>query len=217
MRTLSFKATLSTAAAIALLAAVTTASTALADKVLPAAPPRFHYAIAPTGNEARYLVREELVGHEFPNDAIGITHGITGNLVFDTTGKAAEDSSLITIDVVQLKTDQDKRDKYIRENVMETAKYPTVTIVPSYVRGLTGIPPTSGSRPITFGGKLTVHGVTVPTIWHGSATFAGDEITGTMSTSFTFDDIKMKKPSRAIVLTVADTVKLEYDFHLIKK
>jgi polyisoprenoid-binding protein YceI len=217
MRTVSSKASLTLAASFVFVAVSITTPTASAGKVAPPGPMRFHYVVAPTGNEARYRVREVLAGHDFPNDAIGVTHGITGSLVFDTSGKAVEDSSLITIDVAQLKTDQERRDKYIRENTMETAKYPTVTIVPSYERGFSGIPPASGTAAITFGGKLTVHGVTIPTIWHGTANFAGDEITGTMATSFTFDDIKMKKPSRAIVLTVEDTVKLEYDFHLIKK
>jgi hypothetical protein len=34
-----------------------------------------HYVVAPQGNEARYRVREQLVGLDLPNDAIGFTAG----------------------------------------------------------------------------------------------------------------------------------------------
>ena len=116
-----------------------------------------------------------------------------------------------------LKSDKDKRDAYIRDNVMNTDKFPTVELVPSFVKGVGGMPPTSGTRGLEILGNLKVHGSVHPTTWHGSATFAGDEITGTISTAFTFTDVGIKKPSRAIVLSVEDTVKLEYDFHLIKR
>ena len=40
------------------------------------------YTLAPTGNEARYRVREQLVGHDLPNDAIGETKLLAGSIAF---------------------------------------------------------------------------------------------------------------------------------------
>ena len=42
-----------------------------------------HYVVAPAGNEARYFAREQLAGVSFPNDAIGVTKGVSGAIVID--------------------------------------------------------------------------------------------------------------------------------------
>ncbi|MEO7084913.1 MAG: YceI family protein [Gemmatimonadaceae bacterium] len=217
MRELSSKASFSVAAAIAITAAVVAIPVAAAGRVAAPGPVRMHYIVAPTGNEARYRVREVLVGLDFPNDAVGVTKGISGGFVVDTSGKVVEDSSKIIIDVAQLKSDKDKRDAYIRENTMHTDKFPTVELMPSFIKGVTGKPPTSGTRPVEILANLKVLGNLHPITWHGSATFNGDDVTGTISTAFTFTDMGLVKPTRAILLTVEDTVKLEYDFHFTKK
>src|SRR2546426_2033775 len=38
--------------------------------------------LAPAGNAARYRVRERLVGHDFPNDAVGETKSLSGAILF---------------------------------------------------------------------------------------------------------------------------------------
>ena len=39
-------------------------------------------------------------------------------------------------------------------------------------------------------------------------------ITGNAYTGFTFEDFKMQKPSVSVILTLADSIRLEYDFAL---
>ena len=87
------------------------------------APLRF--VVAPTGNEARYRVREQLVNLDLPNDAVGITHNVSGILLVNPNGSIITDSSKITVNVAVLKSDKDRRDNYIKTHTMETAKYPT--------------------------------------------------------------------------------------------
>jgi hypothetical protein len=43
------------------------------------APAQLRYSVAPDGNEARYRVREQLMHHDLPNDAVGKTSAITGD------------------------------------------------------------------------------------------------------------------------------------------
>jgi polyisoprenoid-binding protein YceI len=62
-------------------------------------------------------------------------------------------------------------------------------------------------------GDLTVRGVTHPTTWHVTAHTQGNDIVGTAVTTFTFKDFGMDQPRVPVVLSVADTIKLEYDFH----
>jgi hypothetical protein len=61
----------------------------------PAAPIRF--VIGPAGNEARYRVREQLMGANLPNDAIGTTRFITGTILAYPDGRIVKDSSKIVI------------------------------------------------------------------------------------------------------------------------
>jgi polyisoprenoid-binding protein YceI len=64
-------------------------------------------------------------------------------------------------------------------------------------------------------GDLTVHGVTKPVTWRVTARAADGAYTGTAATSFTFEEFGMRKPRVARVLSVKDTIRLEYDFRLL--
>ena len=173
------------------------------------APLRF--VVSSTGNEARYRVREQLVNLDLPNDAVGITHEVSGVLLVNPNGSIVTDSSRITVNVAALKSDKDRRDTYIKTHTMETAKFPTVQLVPKSFVGLTAKP---GSAPTEFDmvGDLTVHGVTRPTTWKVKAHTEGTDIVGTATTEFTFKDFSLDQPKVSVLLSVEDTIKLEYDF-----
>ncbi len=70
----------------------------------------------------------------------------------------------------------------------------------------------SGS--VTYRCNLTVHGVTRPTKWIVSADFTDSVTTGNASTKFTFSDFGLTQPRVPIVLSIADTIGLEYEFKL---
>lgn len=176
-----------------------------------AAPAKSHYVVAPTGNEARYRVREQLVGLDLPNDAVGVTKEIAGALVFDANGNVVRDSSHITVTIANLKSDKDRRDMYVKRRTLETDKFPTVELVPTMLHGLATKP---SAEPTAFElmADLTVHGVTHPTMWKVTAHADGSDIVGQATTAFTFKDFGLDQPKVPIVLGVQDTIKLEYDF-----
>lgn len=192
-----------------------TPSVAPVEALLPLQAGNRRFVVAATGNEARYRVQEKIVGVDVPNyEAIGKTEGITGALVFNRQGRLVPGQSKITIDVTKLKSDQERRDGYVQRRLLETAKYPTVVLAPTEIRGLTGALPTSGSKTFQMIGNLTVRGVTKPTTWNVTAQFQGGRVTGTAVTEFTFADFEMQKPSVPVVLSLADQLKLEYTFTL---
>ena len=88
--------------------------------------------------------------------------------------------------------------------------------VPTSVRGFTGPLPASG--PVTFEllGDLTVHGSTHPAVWQVTAHSEGQDVAGSATTAFTFKDINLDQPKVPVVLSVADTIKLEYDFRFAR-
>jgi polyisoprenoid-binding protein YceI len=180
------------------------------------APAEVRYIVAPEGNEARYRVREQLMHHDLPNDAVGKTTSITGGIAVSPSGAVDTSASRITIDVTSLKSDQERRDGYVQHRTLETAQYPTVTFVPTSVSGAK-LPLGSTEQSFDVGGQLTVHGVTRPTVWHVKAKSSGNDVTGSGWTQFTFADVQLAQPRVPVLLSVADTIKLEYDFHLVRQ
>jgi polyisoprenoid-binding protein YceI len=179
----------------------------------PAAPRRF--VVAPSGNEARYRVREQLAGFDLPNDAVGVTHEITGAIVLDGGGNVIAKESKFVVGLAALKSDRDRRDGYVRRRILETDSFPTAELVPTALRGLPRTLPDSGAATFELVGDLTVHGVTRSTTWHVTARFAPGQVTGTATTGFTFGDFGLARPRVPVVLSVADSIRLEYDFTLV--
>ena len=176
---------------------------------------RLRYVVAPTGNEARYRVREQLVGFDLPNDAVGATKAITGRVVVESDGKVVKDSSKILIDLSTLKSDKGRRDGYLRRASLETSKYPKAEMVPTALQGVV-VPLAPGtSKTFAVVGDLTIRGVTHPTTWQVTARAEGKDIVGTAATAFTFKDFSLEQPRASVVLSVADTIKLEYDFRFV--
>jgi polyisoprenoid-binding protein YceI len=66
-------------------------------------------------------------------------------------------------------------------------------------------------------GNMTVHGVTKPTTWHVTAEAKNGLVTGNATTQFTFSDFSLSEPRVPVLLSVADSIKLEYDFTLVPK
>jgi len=177
-----------------------------------AKPVRLRYVVAPAGNEARYRVREQLAGFDLPNDAVGVTHDITGRLVVESDGKVVKDSSRIVVRLTNLKSDKSRRDGFLQRRTLETEKYPQVELVPTTFDGLAAPIAAGATKTFSLVGDLTVHGVTRPTMWQVTARADGKDVVGTATTAFTFKDVGLEQPRVPVVLSVADTIKLEYDF-----
>lgn len=221
-------AALAACGALTLVAAASASRTPITAKAADASLPRtsasvhaaptaasIRFVPAPTGNEVRYRVREQLVGHDLPNDAVGATDDVTGALVVDDAGAIVPGESKFTVNVATLKSDRDRRDGYVRRRILQTDSFPTVQLAPAAIQGLPSPLPTSGEHTFQMIGNLTVRGVTHPTTWQVKATFDGNHVTGSASTGFTFADFGLTQPKVSILLSVADSIHLEYDFDLI--
>ena len=163
------------------------------------------------GTVARYKVEEELARQGF-FVATGETTDVAGRIVFDDEGAVVADESSIVIQAGTLRTDSDRRDRYVRERTLLTAQYPEVVFRPTSVEGLPSpIGDASGTVEFTISGDLTVRDQTRPVTWDVTAEF-GDIITGIAVIDITFEQFGMDKPSVAIVLSVEDTIRLEIAF-----
>ena len=175
------------------------------------------FELAAAGNEARYRVKEQLAGVNLPGEAVGATSAITGVVVLTGTGAVVPGTSSFTVDITGLKSDSARRDGYIQRNTLQTAQFPKVELAIKELRGLTYPLPASGELKFELVGDLTVHGVTKPSTWQVTGMPKEGGVAGTATTSFTFDEFGLTKPRVASVLSVDDTIKLEYTFHLTPK
>ena len=186
-------------------------------RAAPPEPGTVRLIVAPTGNEARYRVREQLANRPLENDAIGRTSKVEGAIVVARDGRILSDSSRFVIDLASLETDQPRRDNYVRRNTLQTDSFPTATFVPdsASIRLPAGARLKPGTYTFDLIGRLTLHGVTKPSKWNVTATVAPTgEIRGTATTSFDFDEFNIRQPKIPFVLSIQDTIRLEYDFLL---
>ena len=179
-----------------------------------AGPGQVRWVVSDEGSEARYLVREQLAGFDFPNDAIGATSALSGQLVLEDDGTIVAEQSEFRVDLTTLKTDNDRRDGYVQRRTLETEQFPEAVLVPTEFRGLPSPLPSTGTVSFQLAGELTLHGVTRSTLWEVTANFTSEKITGQAKTAFTFETFGIPVPSVARVLSVADDIRLEFDFVL---
>lgn len=169
------------------------------------------------GSEARYRVREQLAQLPAPSDAVGETQSVSGTIAVMPDGTIMSDQSKILVDLRTLKSDQDRRDRFIGDNVLQVNQYPMAEFVPTAVRGLPLPIPTTGNVDLEIDGDMTVRGVTKPVTWQVSATAAGQEVSGLATTAVKFGDFGMSQPRVASVLSVEDNIRLELDLKLLRQ
>ncbi|MCU1320629.1 MAG: hypothetical protein JWM43_278 [Acidobacteriaceae bacterium] len=164
------------------------------------------------GSSASYRVTEQLTGINFPNDAIGTSPTVAGTIGIAADGSITPGSKL-TIDLRNLKSDQDQRDGYVRNRTLETEKFPLAEFVPTKLQGLPLMIPTQGQTGLQLTGNLTIHGVTKEVTFQGVATYGRDStVAGRAKTSFTFSTFGLTKPTLARLVSVDDKIELEIVF-----
>jgi len=142
------------------------------------------------GSIARYLVREQLARFDLPNDAVGETSTVVGLIKFDSDGGIDSGSSKITVDLRTLKSDEGRRDRYLRTRSLESDVFPLAELVVKELPGLDWPLPQAGETSFQIVGDMTLHGVTRPVTWEATAQF--------------FED--------SVVLSVDETMRFELDF-----
>ena len=167
------------------------------------------FQAVPNASTAGFRVREQLAGVALPNDAVGCTGTLTGQLVIQPNGQLVPGASRFTVDLRDLKSDSDQRDGFIKMAVLQTQRYPTAEFVPTTAQGLPASLPASGSATFTLTGPMTVHGVTRDQTWQVTARREGNGLTGTATTNFKFGDFGMEAPRVPVVLSVMDDIRLE--------
>ena len=165
-------------------------------------------------SEVSYSVREELLGVGFPNDAIGLTKKINGRVVLSNEGKVLPNRTIITVDLASLTSDENRRDNYVRRKPLQPPIYPLAEFNLQSTDGLPSPLPTKGEHSFKLMGELSIHGVTKSIVWDVVARFSENQIEGSATTQFNFEEFEISIPKVQRVLSVENLIKLEMLFQL---
>jgi polyisoprenoid-binding protein YceI len=168
--------------------------------------------IDPSVSQASYTAHEQLVGRTLPSDAVGTSKSVSGSLVLGSDGAVLADQSKISVDLSKLQSNESRRDNWIKNDTIQTSRFPMATFVPREVQGLPIPLPTSGEAKFQLLGDLTVHGVTKPVTWQVTAQFADGAVTGNATTNVKITDFGMTPPKVGPVLSIEDALTLELAF-----
>jgi polyisoprenoid-binding protein YceI len=163
------------------------------------------------GTTARYIVGEQLARQSLPNDAVGETSSVTGAIIFSDDGSVVPGASEIIVGVNSLRSDESRRDGFLRRSSIETSRFPEARFAVTGTEGLAWPLPSEGSASFTLLGDMTIRDVTRPVTLSVDAEFTKDSIAAKASTTITFDQFEMSKPRLAFILSVEDEIRLELD------
>ena len=154
-------------------------------------------------------VREVLAQIRAPGDAVLTATGMKGSFALAADGSFAP-SSKITADLTTLRSDQSQRDGFIKDNTLETRRFPTAEFVPTKTSGL-ALPLAMGDSTFTLTGNMTIHGTTKEVTFDVKATRSGTRLTATATANpdWKFSDFGMSVPRAASVLSVEDHIRVE--------
>ena len=160
---------------------------------------------------ARYRVEEELARFG-RGEAVGESSDVSGAIVFRVDGSVDPDRSRIMIDLRTLRSNEARRDNFLRTRSLESNRFPIAEFVVRDAPGLTLPLPQSGEVIFQLEGDMTLHGETRPLEWDAIAQFGTTSAIGQVRTSFTFATFGMSKPSLIFIISVEDEIRLEVDY-----
>lgn len=181
------------------------------EAVAPAAGAATVYRIDAGQSQARYEVSETFFQGNQLNLAIGRTQGIAGDVLVDFANPANSQIGTIVIDVSQLTSDEGRRDNFIRNNALESSRFPQATFKPTKVEGLPASVKPGDQLTLKVTGDLTVKETTRPVTFEVTLTVDQDKLTGTASTEIVLSDFDAG-PIQLAMLQTEDKAKLVFDF-----
>ena len=153
------------------------------------------------GSEATFTVTEQLARLPLPNDAVMRTTGLRGDVRLDGG------SSVFTINLHQLSSDNNFRDRYVRTRMFPNDRFATFTV--AEIGSMPEAFATGEPIATTVPGRLTIKGEDIPLDFEVEARDDGDVIFIVGRTTFTWDQLKLPKPRARLVVSLEDEVKVE--------
>ncbi|MEZ4863547.1 MAG: YceI family protein [Caldilineaceae bacterium] len=196
------------------------ATAALATASAPVAEGARRFVVVPEESKASYIVHEEFFAGALAKygieagkqEVVGSTQEVAGELELKVDDPAnALVSGRFTVNLPSLATTRSLRDGWIRDNALQSNKYPIAEFVATAIENAPASY-TDGEE-VTFQllGDLTVRDRTQPATFDVTATLTGDTIKGVATTAMQITDFGFDPPSFANTLTVANDLTIQIE------
>lgn len=167
------------------------------------------FRIVPGLSQASYAVDEVFLNENNRLfTAVGVSPAVSGSIVFEPLRPSESRVDEIVVDLRQLTSDSDRRDRALHEKYLDTGRFPFARLARGVIAGLPAL--ITLGTPFSYGitGDFTVHGVTRRTSWRGEATVVGDTLRAIARAHVKMSEFGIEVP-RLLSLRSADDVKLE--------
>lgn len=156
--------------------------------------------------EAHFLV----AGQALPGTVTGITGDVSGEFLLTADDHPAIKSMKVVVDLRMLDSGAPERDDHVRNDTLEVNKYPYAIYTVMDAQVLPGIYSEGQTVSFKLKGSLTLHGVTLPTIFDMQGQLANDMVMGSATTLIHLQDFNMKTPmtTAAVTITVSKDITL---------
>ena len=168
----------------------------------PSAAGAVRYSIVSDRSEARYEVQEKFAERPLPNQAVGRTQDISGDIELEGPGSLRGRVLQMRVDLRTLTSDSGRRDAFVRTNTLQTDQFPFAEFRSTEPAGPATY--TEGTE-ATFQipGIMTIKGNERPITWDATARLDGERLAGTATAQIKLSDFGVEAP-RLAILTVED-------------
>ena len=174
------------------------------------------FEIVQTESEARFKIDEVLQGA--PKTVIGDTDQVAGEIAIDISDPPSTQVGTILVNARTLVTDNEFRNRAIKNRILQTDTYEFVTFAPTEVLELPDSATVGESFSFQIVGDLTVRDVTREVVFTVTVTpISETRLEGSATTTILYADFDLFIPDSPSVDTVEDEVALELDFVAVAK
>ena len=162
------------------------------------------------GSKAVIRVREQLAVLVSPSDAVLAADRVSGRIGLRRDGSFVSGSRL-TVALDDLRSDNGQRDRFVKQETLETRWYPLAEFVPARATGLSLPLRADGEVSFKVSGAMTIHGVSREVTFDVTAARVGREINVTARSApvWRFADFGLRIPRVLSVLSIVDEIRLE--------
>ncbi|MCB0201819.1 MAG: YceI family protein [Anaerolineae bacterium] len=187
----------------------------------PAAGGQRTFAIDPANTVVSYEVDEEFGAGALDrlgiaaglNKTVGRTSTVDGALTLNFDGATPQlvDASF-TVDISTLTSDQRMRDGRIRDEWLESSRFPTASFTATEIQNAPDAYTEGNEVTFQVAGDLTVREITQPVVFEVTATLDGDTISGVATTEFLMSSFGVDPPKMTNLFTVGDDTTIRVEF-----
>jgi predicted lipoprotein with Yx(FWY)xxD motif/polyisoprenoid-binding protein YceI len=168
-----------------------------------------NYVIIPGESQVTYEVGEVFLNQDNRfNVAIGVTNQVEGEGFLDLSNPRTAWIGPVSVDISQFTSDSARRDNAIRNDFLESARFPIATFFPNRIEGLPDSYTAGDQATIQITGDLTVHDITHPATFEANLEMVDGVLVGEATTTILMSDFGVGPISVLGILNTEDEVKL---------